>query len=81
MKRFICIVFILCFTIPVYAGQYPMYQSPQKQYPQYQTQKIQSMPVGTFKKKRDGTIVQYNDKGKKIGTYKLSGNKLVNPKK
>lgn len=71
MKRFICIVSILCLILPALAGQYP----------QYQTQKIQSMPVGTFKKRKDGTIVQYNDKGKKIGTYKLSGNKLVNPKR
>ena len=71
MKRFICIVSILCLILLALAGQYP----------QYQTQKIQSMPVGTFKKRKDGTIVQYNDKGKKIGTYKLSGNKLVNPKR
>ena len=31
----------------------------------------QNLPTGTFKKKRNGTIVQYNDKGKKIGIYKL----------
>ena len=30
-----------------------------------------NLPSGTFKKKKDGTIVQYNDKGKKIGIYKL----------
>lgn len=30
-----------------------------------------NLPSGTFKKKRNGTIVQYNDKGKKIGIYKL----------
>ena len=80
MKKFIYIAFILCFTVPAFAGMYPMTQT-QQQYPQYQTQKIQSMPVGTFKKKKDGTIVQYNDKGKKIGTYKISGNKLISPKK
>mgnify|MGYP004581844305 FL=1 len=80
MKRFIYIVFILCFTSTAFAGQYPINQT-QQRYPQYQTQKIQSLPTGTFKKRKDGTIVQYNDKGKKIGTYKLSGNKLVSPKK
>ena len=79
MKRFIYIVFILCFTSTAFAGQYPINQT--QQYPQYQTQKMQSLPTGTFKKRKDGTIVQYNDKGKKIGTYKLSGNKLVNPKR
>lgn len=79
MKRFICIVSILCLILPALAGQYPISQTGQN--PQYQTQKIQSMPVGTFKKRKDGTIVQYNDKGKKIGTYKLSGNKLVNQKR
>ena len=31
-----------------------------------------NMPQGTFKKKRNGTIVQYDKKGKKIGVYKLS---------
>ncbi len=30
-----------------------------------------NLPHGTFRKKRNGTIVQYNDKGKKIGIYKL----------
>ncbi len=30
-----------------------------------------NLPQGTFKKKRNGTIIQYNDKGKKIGIYKL----------
>ena len=30
-----------------------------------------NLPTGTFRKKKDGTIVQYNDKGKKIGIYKL----------
>ena len=88
MKRFICIVSILCLILPALAGQYPISQTgqypqyqTQQQYPQYQTQKMQSLPTGTFKKRKDGTIVQYNDKGKKIGTYKLSGNKLVNQKR
>ena len=29
------------------------------------------MPQGTFKKQKNGTIVQYDKNGKKIGKYKL----------
>ena len=35
---------------------------------------MKNPPVGTFKKKKDGTIVQYNDRGKKIGEYKMENN-------
>ena len=45
------------------------------------TARKKSLDKNAKDKRKDGTIVQYNDKGKKIGTYKLSGNKLVNPKR
>ena len=35
---------------------------------------------GTFKKKNNGTIVQYDKKGKKIGTYKNINGKFVKVK-
>ena len=44
-------------------------------FPAYAVIPKQNLPQGTFRKKRDGTIVQYNDKGKKIGTYKLENGK------
>ena len=34
-------------------------------------QRIGKMPQGTFKKARNGKIIQYNSQGKKIGTYKM----------
>ena len=37
--------------------------------------KIKNPPIGTFKKKRNGTIVQYDKNGKKIGTYKINSRK------
>ncbi len=57
MKKFFAIFIMLCFCLPAFA------QLPAKT--------LKNPPVGTFKKKKDGTIVQYDDKGKKIGTYKL----------
>jgi hypothetical protein len=35
------------------------------------------MPEGIFKKQRNGNFVQYDKKGKKIGTYKLKQGRLV----
>ncbi len=50
---------LIFFILPAAASEIPKYK--------YKT----SMPQGTFKKKRDGTIVQYDKRGKKVGTYKL----------
>ncbi len=33
--------------------------------------RTKSMPEGTFKKKKNGIIVQYDKNGKKIGEYKV----------
>ncbi len=57
MKKLIILLTAFCIFIPVY-GAIPAH-------------KIKNPPQGTFKKKRNGTIVQYDSKGKKIGTYKL----------
>ena len=72
MKKIAVILLILSFILPVFAQNPPM----QKRMP---VKKFNNMSTGTFKKKRDGTIVQYNEQGKKIGTYKLenSGYKKV----
>ncbi len=34
-------------------------------------------PQGTFKKRRDGTFVNYDNNGKKLGVYKVYKGKLV----
>lgn len=60
MKRFFAILSLLCIVTSAIAAEYPKYE-----------RKYTNLPQGTFKKKKDGTIVQYNDKGKKIGTYKF----------
>lgn len=59
MKKFFVLFIMLCFVCPAFAV------------PVRTVHKIKNYPQGTFKKKKDGTIVQYNDRGKKIGTYKL----------
>lgn len=57
MKKVIVLFTALCFILPAFAV--------------IPARKLANPPQGTFKKKKDGTIIQYNDKGKKIGTYKL----------
>ena len=42
--------------------------------------KLKNPPVGTFKKKRNGTIVQYDKNGKKVGTYKMGNGKYYQVK-
>lgn len=59
MKRAITFFLLFMISAPVFA------EAPKAVYKK-------NLPQGTFKKKKDGTIVQYNSKGKKIGTYKFS---------
>lgn len=61
MKRFFALLVLLSMT-----GMAVFAELPER--------KFNNLPQGTFKKKKDGTIVQYNEKGKKIGTYKLDSN-------
>ncbi len=67
MRKLLSLVLILGFAMPVLA-ELP----PKRQY--VPVNRMKNPPVGTFKKKKDGTIVQYNDKGKKIGEYKFENN-------
>lgn len=70
MKKLAAILIILSFISPaVFAAEAPKYK--------YKT----AMPQGTFKKKRDGTIVQYDKRGKKVGTYKLQNGSYQKIKK
>ena len=63
MKKFLAFISIIAFIGSSYA-------SPIKnEYSNY--------AQGTFKKKSNGTVVQYNSKGKKIGTYKNIKGKFV----
>ena len=39
-----------------------------------------NMPEGTFKAKKNGDIIHYDKKGKKIGIYRVSGRKYVRVK-
>lgn len=67
MKKFLALLTIFACTLSVWA------EIPQKR--QYiPVNRMKNPPVGTFKKKKDGTIVQYNDRGKKIGEYQLENN-------
>ncbi len=67
MRKFLVLLTIFACTLSVRA------EIPQKR--QYiPVNRMKKPPVGTFKKKKDGTIVQYNDRGKKIGEYQLENN-------
>lgn len=72
MRKFLVLLTIFACTLSVWA------EIPQKR--QYiPVNRMKNPPGGTFRKKKDGTIVQYNEKGKKIGEYQLqnSGYKKV----
>lgn len=62
MKRIIIVFVISCFILPAFAGVNTVNNRIYKK----------NLPQGTFKKKKDGTIVQYDKNGKRIGTYKFS---------
>lgn len=60
MKKFLTVLCLLLFASASYAE---ISNLPAK--------KFNNMPEGTFKKQKNGTIVQYDKNGKKIGKYKL----------
>ena len=66
MKKFLLIICIITFIGSSYAA------STNKDYGSY--------GQGTFKKKSNGTIVQYDKRGKKIGTFKQINGKFVKVK-
>ena len=63
MKKIFIFLLIFSIMIPAFA------ETPKKIYKK-------NLPQGTFKKTRNGTYVQYDSKGKKIGTYKLNNGEL-----
>ena len=63
MKKIFVILGILIFAGCSFAGPMNKYYD--------------GIEKGTFKKKSNGTIVQYDKKGKKIGTYKNINGKFV----
>lgn len=44
------------------------------------TRRVRSYPEGTFRKQRNGAIVQYDKNGKKIGIYKLNNGRYIKTK-
>ena len=57
MKIFVVLLTMLSLCIPTFA--------------QIQVKNSNNLPIGTFKKKKNGTIVQYDKNGKIIGKYKI----------
>ena len=72
MKKILSVLILLSCTLPVLAGIQSQVQPQRRKY--VPVNRMKNPPVGTFKKKKDGTIVQYDDKGRKIGEYKLENN-------
>ena len=72
MRKFLSVLIILCCSLPAFAQIQQQTHRQQRKY--VPVNRMKNPPVGTFKKKKDGTIVQYDDKGKKIGEYKLENN-------
>ena len=66
MKKFSTLLLIMMFGLAVNA--------------QLPVKKLSNPPAGTFKKARNGTIVQYDKNGKKIGVYKIKNGKYVQVK-
>ena len=66
MKKILILSVLLSFSLSVYA------ELPQT--------RINSLPQGTFKKKRNGQIIQYDKNGKKLGIYKISSGRYVKVK-
>lgn len=64
MKKFFTLLIMFCIILPVFAV--PATPSGMK-----------NLPQGSFKKKKNGTFVQYDNRGKKIGTYKLDNGNLT----
>lgn len=63
MKHVIILIILFCCVITVFA--------------ETDIKANANFPQGIFKKKRNGDIIQYSTKGKKIGIYKVSNGKYV----
>ena len=66
MKKFLVILILLISIPAIYARVSEI--------------KDETLKTGTFKKKHNGEIVQYDKNGKKIGVYKMKYGKIVRVK-
>ena len=66
MKRFLVIFLSVLLISPVWADLKPS--------------KNTNLPEGVFRKTRNGEFVQYNQKGKKIGVYKIINGRFTKVK-
>ena len=67
MKKLFILFLTLIFSVSAVLAEIP-------------TKKLKNPPIGTSKKKRNGSIVQYDKSGKKIGTYKVNNGKYYQVK-
>ena len=63
MKRLVLYLVLFSILTPVYAD--------------IKVEKAALMPEGVYRRTANGSIVQYNTKGKKIGVYKIKNGKYV----
>ncbi len=68
MKKFLTTIFIFGILSPAFAD---INDAKMPELNKATIKKHNNLPQGTFKKQKDGTIVQYDKNGKKIGKYKL----------
>ena len=66
MKKLIAILLVFCMVPSVYAVP--------------ELKKRPNLPQGTFKKKKNGDVIQLDSKGKKIGIYRVKNGKYVKVK-
>ena len=64
MRKFFAVLILLSFVCSSYAEE-------------TYTKKYKGYPQGTFKKAKNGSIVQYDKNGKKVGVYKNYTRKYV----
>lgn len=57
MKKLVILILTFSLFLPTFA--------------EISTRRIKNPPQGTFKKTKNGKIIQYDQNGKKIGIYKL----------
>jgi len=68
MREFLIIICLLSILSPVFAD---INTATMPDINKAAIKRRTNMPQGTFKRQKDGTIVQYDKNGKKIGKYKL----------
>ena len=66
MKKILISLMVLSFSLSVFA------EIPQN--------KSANLPQGTFKKRRNGQIIQYDKNGKKLGVYRVTSGRYIKVK-